>query len=84
MNQSKTEAIPGPLAVAWGEGGSVPLVSEELMPADLQEAWQIQDALDERLDFSTGSPHEPVAAVPGAETVIRYGDVGEIRVTFEA
>ena len=34
--------------------------------------------------ISTGSPHEPVAAVPGAEAVVRYGDVGEIRVTFES
>ena len=33
--------------------------------------------------ISTGSPHEPVAAVPGAEAVIRYGDVGEVRITFE-
>lgn len=33
---------------------------------------------------STGSPHEPVAAVPGAEVVIRYGDIGEIRATFDA
>ena len=32
---------------------------------------------------STGSPHEPVAAVAGADAVIRYGDVGEIRVTFD-
>ena len=33
---------------------------------------------------STGSPHEPVPAVPGAETVARFGDIGEIRVTLEA
>ena len=33
---------------------------------------------------STGSPHLPVPAEPGAEAVIRYGDLGEIRVTVEA
>ena len=33
---------------------------------------------------STGSPHQPVPAMPGAEAVIRYGDLGEIRVTVEA
>ncbi len=34
--------------------------------------------------ISTGSPHEPVAARPGAEIVIRYGDIGEIQVRFDA
>lgn len=33
--------------------------------------------------ISTGSPHTPVAARAGAEALIRYGDVGEIRVSFE-
>ena len=33
--------------------------------------------------ISTGSPHTPVAARPGAETVIRYGDLGEIQVMVE-
>jgi 2-keto-4-pentenoate hydratase len=33
--------------------------------------------------ISTGSPHQPVFMVTGAEAVIRYGDVGEIRVTVE-
>ena len=51
MNTSRIEAIAGPLAAAWREGGSVPLVAEDQMPADLQEAWAIQDALDERLDY---------------------------------
>ncbi len=51
MNQSGIEAVADALAVAWREGGSVPLVSEELMPADLREAWRVQDALDERLDY---------------------------------
>lgn len=51
MDTSRIEAIAGPLAVAWKEGGSVPLVAEDQMPADLQGAWEIQDALDERLDY---------------------------------
>ena len=51
MNQSKIEAIAGPLAVAWRDGGTVPLVAADLIPTDLQEAWHIQDALDERLDY---------------------------------
>ena len=50
MNQSRIDEIAGALAVAWREGGSVPLVAEERRPTDLREAWQIQDALDERLD----------------------------------
>ena len=33
---------------------------------------------------STGSPHQPVIMEKGAEALIRYGDVGEIRVTVEA
>ena len=33
--------------------------------------------------ISTGSPHKPVFIEKGAEAVIRYGDVGEIRVTIE-
>ncbi|MCY4453255.1 MAG: fumarylacetoacetate hydrolase family protein [Immundisolibacterales bacterium] len=51
MNQSRIEAIAGPLASAWREGGTVPLVADDLLPDGLQEAWRIQDALDERLDF---------------------------------
>ena len=51
MNQSKIDVVADALAVAWREGGSVPLVTEDRVPADLQEAWQIQDALDERLDY---------------------------------
>ena len=33
---------------------------------------------------STGSPHEPAPAVPGAEIVVRFGDVGEVGVVLEA
>ena len=50
MNQSRIDAVADALAVAWRDGGSVPLVADELIPADLREAWQVQDALDERLD----------------------------------
>lgn len=34
--------------------------------------------------ISTGSPHEPIAAVPGSEVVVRYGAIGEIRANFLA
>jgi 2-keto-4-pentenoate hydratase len=50
MNQSRIDEIAGALAAAWRDGGSVPLVAEEQRPADLREAREIQDALDERLD----------------------------------
>jgi len=33
--------------------------------------------------ISTGSPHKPVFMEKGAEAVIRYGDVGEIRATIK-
>ena len=51
MDRSKIDAVADALAVAWRQGGSVPVVGADLTPADLPEAWQIQDALDERLDY---------------------------------
>ena len=50
-SQSSIEVVADALAVAWRTGGSVPPMAEELMPADLKEAYQIQDALNERLDY---------------------------------
>ncbi len=51
MNRSRIEAVADALAAAWRDGGTVPPVAGEMMPADLREAWRIQDALDERLDY---------------------------------
>ena len=51
MNQSNIEVVADALAAAWREGGSVPPMAAELMPVDLKEAYQIQNALDERLDY---------------------------------
>ena len=51
MNRSRIEAVADALAAAWRDGGTVPPVAGETMPADLREAWRIQDALDERLDY---------------------------------
>ena len=51
MIQSNIEVVADALAAAWREGGSVPPMAAELMPVDLKEAYQIQDALDERLDY---------------------------------
>ena len=51
MNESKIDVVADALAKAWREGGSVPPLAAELLPVDLTEAYQIQDALDERLDF---------------------------------
>ena len=51
MNQSRIEMVADALAAAWREGGSVPPAAGERTPADLREAWRIQDALDERLDY---------------------------------
>ena len=70
MSTSGIEAIAGPLAAAWREGGSVPLVAEDLMPADLQEAWEIQDAVDERLD------HELVGWKIGGTSRAGMGSLG--------
>ena len=53
MNQSRIEVVADALAVAWREAEGVPPVAGDLMPADLQEAWRIQDALDERLTTSS-------------------------------
>ncbi len=50
-SQSNIEVVADALAVAWREGGSVPPMAAELMPVDLKEAYQIQDALNERLDY---------------------------------
>lgn len=52
MNRGEIEAVADSLAAAWRQGGSVPRLAEERMPADLREAWRIQDALDERLDYA--------------------------------
>ena len=51
MNESKIDVVADALAKAWREGGSVPPLAAELLPVDLTEAYQIQDALDERLAF---------------------------------
>ena len=51
MNESKIVVVADALAKAWREGGSVSPLAAELLPADLVEAYQVQDALDERLDF---------------------------------
>ena len=51
MNKSKTDLVADALAQAWREGGAVLPLAEQFWPTDLAEAYQIQDALDERLDF---------------------------------
>ncbi len=51
MNQSKIDAVADALAEAYLSGASAPELSEELLPTNLQEAFQVQDALDERLGF---------------------------------
>ena len=51
MNQSKIDAVAEALAEAYRNGGTVSELAEELLPTNLQEAFQVQDALDERLGF---------------------------------
>ncbi len=47
MNQSKIDAV----ADAYRNGAAVSEPAEELLPTNWQEAFQVQDALDERLGF---------------------------------
>ena len=51
MNQSKIDAVADAMAEAYRNGGTVAELAEELLPANWQEAYQVQDALDERLGF---------------------------------
>ena len=51
MNQSKIAAVANALAEAYRSGGGVSELAEELLPTNWQEAFQVQDALDERLGF---------------------------------
>ena len=51
MNQSKMDAVADALAEAYRNGGTASELAEELLPANWQEAFQVQDALDERLGF---------------------------------
>ena len=51
MNQSKIDAVAEALAEAYRDGGTVSGLAEELLPTDWQGAFQVQDALDERLGF---------------------------------
>ena len=51
MNQSKIEVVADALAEAYRNGGTVPELDEALLPTNGQEAFQVQDALDERLGF---------------------------------
>ena len=51
MNQSKIEVVADALAESYRNGGTVPELDEALLPTNGQEAFQVQDALDERLGF---------------------------------
>ena len=51
MNQTKIYVVADALAEAHRSGGTASVPAEELWPANLQEALQVQDALDERLGF---------------------------------
>ena len=51
MNQGKIEVVADALAEANRNGGTVPELDEALLPTNWQEAFQVQDALDERLGF---------------------------------
>ena len=50
--------------------------------------WAANELSRRRLGFrkgqivSTGSPHEPIACLTGAEVIIQYGNIGEIKATF--
>lgn len=51
MDQNKIETVADALADAWRERRSLPLPADDLLPVDMKEAFAIQDALDERLDY---------------------------------
>ena len=51
MIQSKIEVVADALAEAYRNGGTVAELDEALLPTNWQEAFQVQDALDERLGF---------------------------------
>lgn len=51
MNQNKIDAVADALAEAYRNGGTVAELDEALLPKKWQEAFQVQDALDERLGF---------------------------------
>ena len=51
MSQSKIDTVADALAEAHRNGGAVSELAEELLPVNWQEAFQVQDALDERLCF---------------------------------
>ena len=51
MNQGKIDAVADALAEAYRNGGTVPELDEAILPTNWQEAFQVQDALDERLGF---------------------------------
>ena len=51
MNQNKIDAVADALAEAYRNGGTVAELDEALLPKNWQEAFQVQDALDERLGF---------------------------------
>ena len=51
MNQNKIDAVADALAEAHRNGGTVAELDEALLPKNWQEAFQVQDALDERLGF---------------------------------
>tara|TARA_B100000676_G_scaffold305093_1_gene358549 strand:+ start:120 stop:941 length:822 start_codon:yes stop_codon:yes gene_type:complete len=51
MNQRKIDAVADALAEAHRNGGTVAELDEALLPKNWQEAFQVQDALDERLGF---------------------------------
>ena len=51
MNQSKIDAVADAMAEAHLNGGTVAELAEELLPTNWQEAFQVQDKLDEQLGF---------------------------------
>ncbi len=51
MNQSKIDAVADTMAEAYRNGGAVAELAEALLPVNWQEAYQVQDALDERMGF---------------------------------
>ena len=51
MNQNKIDAVADAMAEAYRNGGTVPELDEALLPTNWQEAFQVQDALDERLGY---------------------------------
>ena len=72
MNQRKIDAVADALAEAHRNGGTVAELDEALLPKNWQEAFQVQDALDERLGFEVAGLENRLYQ-PGPNAGIRNG-----------